>query len=54
MTTRNSGRAFHGRSSRTGRCCANCEDFIPDRNGDAYGACSAVEGYIDSADWCSA
>ncbi|WP_193310006.1 high-potential iron-sulfur protein [Halorubrum halophilum] len=36
-----------------GHCCANCADFIPDKNGDAFGACTEVEGYIDGADWCS-
>lgn len=36
-----------------GRCCANCADFIPDKNGDGFGACAEVEGYIDGADWCS-
>jgi hypothetical protein len=35
-----------------GHCCANCEEFIPDQNGDRFGACAAVEGYIDGADWC--
>jgi len=23
-----------------------------DRNGDEFGACAEVEGYIDGADWC--
>lgn len=36
-----------------GRCCANCADFIPDKNGDGFGACAEVEGYIDRADWCT-
>jgi len=36
-----------------GRCCANCADYIPDRNGDGFGACAEVEGYIGPEDWCS-
>jgi hypothetical protein len=36
-----------------GHCCANCADFIPDKNGDEFGACAEVEGYIDGADWCA-
>ena len=35
-----------------GTCCANCADYIPDKNGDAFGACAEVEGYIDGEDWC--
>lgn len=38
---------------RPGRCCANCADYIPDKNGDRFGACAEVEGYVDGADWCS-
>ena len=36
-----------------GTCCANCADYIPDKNGDEFGACAEVEGYIDGADWCT-
>src|SRR6056297_619334 len=36
-----------------GHCCANCADFVPDKNGDGFGACAAVEGYVDGADWCT-
>jgi hypothetical protein len=36
-----------------GRCCANCADFVPDENGDRFGACAEVEGYVDGGDWCS-
>jgi len=36
-----------------GMCCANCADYIPDKNGDTFGACAEVEGYIDGADWCT-
>ena len=35
-----------------GRSCGNCADYITDRNGDGFGACAEVEGYIDRADWC--
>lgn len=45
--------ALENDAHQPGRCCANCGEFIPDRNGDAFGACSAVNGYIDGADWCS-
>lgn len=38
---------------RPGRCCANCADYIADRDGDEFGACAEVEGYIDGADWCT-
>jgi hypothetical protein len=36
-----------------GSCCANCADYIPDKNADTFGACAEVEGYIDGADWCA-
>jgi hypothetical protein len=36
-----------------GRSCGNCADFVPDKNGDGFGACAEVEGYIGSEDWCS-
>jgi hypothetical protein len=36
-----------------GHCCANCADYIPDKNGDGFGACAEVEGYVDGADWCT-
>ncbi|MEF8831358.1 MAG: high-potential iron-sulfur protein [Halobacteriales archaeon] len=36
-----------------GTCCANCADYIIDRNGDAFGACAEVQGYIDGEDWCT-
>ena len=38
---------------QSGRCCANCADYIPDRNGDGFGACAEVEGYVGGEDWCS-
>lgn len=33
--------------------CGNCTHFIPDQNGDGFGACARVEGYIDAQDWCT-
>lgn len=36
-----------------GQSCSNCADFIPDMNGDGFGACAEVEGYIGGDDWCS-
>jgi len=35
-----------------GMCCVNCADYIPDKNGDTFGACAEVEGYIAVEDWC--
>lgn len=35
-----------------GHSCGNCADYIADKNGDGFGACAEVEGYIDKADWC--
>ncbi|WP_311172189.1 high-potential iron-sulfur protein [Halobellus ordinarius] len=37
----------------SGECCANCADYIADKNGDTFGACAEVGGYIDGADWCT-
>lgn len=45
--------ALEHSAHQPGRCCANCADFIPDKNGDEFGACAEVEGYIDGADWCA-
>jgi len=36
-----------------GRDCGNCEEFIPDQNGDGFGACAKVEGYVGAEDWCT-
>jgi hypothetical protein len=36
----------------SGTCCANCADYIADKNGDKFGACAEVEGYIGGEDWC--
>lgn len=35
-----------------GTCCANCADYIADRNGDTWDACAKVEGYVAVEDWC--
>lgn len=35
-----------------GNDCGNCAEYIPDKNGDGFGACAKVEGYIDPQDWC--
>lgn len=35
-----------------GTCCANCADYVPDENGDGFGACAEVEGYVGGDDWC--
>ncbi|ELZ80331.1 high-potential iron-sulfur protein [Haloferax larsenii] len=39
--------------AQEGQDCGNCAEYIPDKNGDGFGACARVEGYIDPADWCS-
>jgi len=44
--------AQENNAHESGTCCANCADYIVDRNGDEFGACAEVEGYIDGADWC--
>ena len=36
-----------------GTCCANCADYIPDKDGDGFGACAEVEGYVGREDWCT-
>ena len=36
-----------------GQSCENCAEFIPDKNGDGFGACAKVEGYIGAEDWCA-
>ena len=35
-----------------GSDCGNCAEYIPDKNGDGFGACAKVEGYVDPEDWC--
>lgn len=32
--------------------CGNCEEFVPDADGDGYGACLLVAGKIHSCDYC--
>jgi len=38
--------------AQEGNRCGNCAEFIPDQNGDGFGACAKVEGYIAADDWC--
>jgi len=38
--------------ARQGNSCENCAEFIPDQDGDGFGACAKVEGYVASEDWC--
>lgn len=33
--------------------CGNCKSFVPDANGDGFGACSLVKGKIHHCDWCN-
>ena len=35
-----------------GQSCGNCAEFVPDQNGDGWGACATVRGYVASEDWC--
>jgi hypothetical protein len=44
--------ALENDSHQPGTCCANCADYIPDKDGDEFGACAEVEGLIDGEDWC--
>lgn len=44
--------AQENEAHQPGRTCGNCHEYIVDKNGDGFGACAAVEGYIDAADWC--
>jgi hypothetical protein len=36
-----------------GQTCENCSEYIPDENGDGFGACAKVEGYVGPEDWCA-
>lgn len=38
---------------KNGQQCSGCMFYIPDKNGDGLGACSVVEGYIQSTAWCA-
>ncbi|WP_411967471.1 hypothetical protein [Haloferax sp. YSSS75] len=44
--------AFEAGLAVEGSNCGNCAEYIPDKNGDGFGACAKVEGYIDPGDWC--
>lgn len=44
--------ALENSAHQPGRSCGNCHEYIADKDGDGFGACAAVEGYIDAADWC--
>lgn len=32
--------------------CGNCSLYVPDQNGDGFGACLSVSGKIHPCDWC--
>lgn len=46
--------AVENPAHQPGRSCGNCHECIADKNGDGFGACVAVEGYIGREDWCTA
>lgn len=33
--------------------CGSCSLYVPDQNGDDFGACTMVEGKIHPCDWCN-
>lgn len=33
--------------------CGNCSLYVPDENGDGFGACAVVAGKIHPCDWCN-
>lgn len=35
-----------------GQYCGNCSLYVPDQNGDGFGACLSIEGKIHPCDWC--
>ncbi|MDY6775071.1 MAG: high-potential iron-sulfur protein [Halobacteria archaeon] len=37
----------------SGQQCNGCVQYIPDKNGDGYGACALVQGYINPTGYCS-
>jgi hypothetical protein len=45
--------AVENSAHQPGRSCGNCHEYIADKNGDGFGACAAVEGYIGREDWCA-
>lgn len=46
------GAAVQAGLAQKGHTCDNCGEFVPDKNGDGYGACLKVSGYIAPDDWC--
>jgi hypothetical protein len=44
--------AIEDGAATPGESCGNCAEFIRDKNGDGWGACARVEGYIAVEDWC--
>lgn len=34
------------------QACGNCSLYVPDQNGDGFGACTTVAGKIHPCDWC--
>lgn len=47
------GEASQIEQAGEGETCDTCAHYIPDKNGDGFGACTQVEGYIGPEDWCS-
>lgn len=45
--------ATENAAHQPGTCCANCDEYVIDQNGDTFGACARVAGYVDGADWCT-
>lgn len=33
--------------------CGSCSLYVPDQNGDGFGACTTVAGTIHPCDWCN-
>ncbi|MFB6099629.1 MAG: hypothetical protein ABEK84_11060 [Salinibacter sp.] len=34
------------------QACGNCSLYVPDQDGDGFGACASVKGKIHPCDWC--
>jgi hypothetical protein len=49
----NFGEASEVAEAPEGQTCANGHEFIANKNGNGYGACTHVEGYIGAEDWCA-
>lgn len=45
--------AIEAGTATPGSSCGTCAEFIPDKNGDGWGACAKVAGYIAVEDWCT-